>query len=145
MVTSDAFVWFVYGWGNLDSIPELNVNWFDVPIITGMVSMTVQCFFAWRIWKLGQSKLSSFLAGFIVFVRSFITGFVFSLSFSAFKAHDVEMYLSFFSFLCFKVLLLLVQESRFDDHHISNYYIHLSNISSRYRSRYLAHFRKSMT
>jgi hypothetical protein len=75
MVTSDAFVWFVYGWGNLDSISELNVNWFDVPIIVGMVSMIVQCFFAWRIWKFGQSKLSSFLAGFVVFVSNIILDF----------------------------------------------------------------------
>jgi hypothetical protein len=55
MASSDAFVWFVYGWGNTENIQELNLNWFDIPILTSFVSMTVQCFFAWRVWVLSRS------------------------------------------------------------------------------------------
>jgi hypothetical protein len=55
----------------------LNFNWFDVPIMSGFVSMAVQCFFAWRVWILSQSVV---LPVIIVLVRTFLRDYPFVYS-----------------------------------------------------------------
>ncbi|KAF9817238.1 hypothetical protein IEO21_03602 [Rhodonia placenta] len=48
---------FVYDFGNSSSLGEFHAGWFSVTIMTGMISVVVQTFFAWRICKLSTSRL----------------------------------------------------------------------------------------
>ncbi|EIW76919.1 hypothetical protein CONPUDRAFT_63194, partial [Coniophora puteana RWD-64-598 SS2] len=54
LMTSDAFGWFVKNLGNPASLVEYRLSWFNVPVMTGAVSMVVQLFFSWRVWILGK-------------------------------------------------------------------------------------------
>jgi len=65
MATSDAFNWLVYGWGRPDQLGNYQLSWLDVPILTGIISATVQVSFAWRIWVLSRSWI---LGGIIVMI-----------------------------------------------------------------------------
>ncbi|EIW76921.1 hypothetical protein CONPUDRAFT_168646 [Coniophora puteana RWD-64-598 SS2] len=57
LMTSDAFYWFVKNLGNPASLVEYQLSWFNVPIMTGAISMVVQLFFGWRVWTLGKIPL----------------------------------------------------------------------------------------
>lgn len=57
LMTSDAFYWFVTNLGNPASLVEYQLSWFNVPIMTGAISMVVQLFFGWRVWTLGKIPL----------------------------------------------------------------------------------------
>ncbi|OSX60731.1 hypothetical protein POSPLADRAFT_1117337, partial [Postia placenta MAD-698-R-SB12] len=50
--TISAMDKFVYDYGDSSSLGQFHAGWFSVTIMTGMISMVVQTFFAWRICKL---------------------------------------------------------------------------------------------
>jgi hypothetical protein len=57
LVTHDLFAAYASGWGNLSQLASAHLEWFSTPILSGVVSCTVQLFFAYRISVLAQSKI----------------------------------------------------------------------------------------
>ncbi|KAH7929133.1 hypothetical protein BV22DRAFT_143505 [Leucogyrophana mollusca] len=57
LITQDAFQWLVYSWGSMERLEAINLSWFDVPVMDGCISATVQLFFCWRIRVLGDMKV----------------------------------------------------------------------------------------
>ncbi|KAI0046247.1 hypothetical protein FA95DRAFT_1607041 [Auriscalpium vulgare] len=57
MITQSAFAKFGKGWGDLDELHNRGTMWFSVPFMSGLVSSTVQTFFALRIFVLTGSRL----------------------------------------------------------------------------------------
>jgi len=53
---ADLYYWFVSGYGNLRHLTNPYANPFDVPVIEALVSLSVQFFFAYRIWVLSSKK-----------------------------------------------------------------------------------------
>ncbi|KAJ6511774.1 hypothetical protein DFH09DRAFT_1333554 [Mycena vulgaris] len=52
MVTADAFHWFVYGFGNMETLDQTFLNSWDVPLLDSVISLVVQAFYCWRIYFL---------------------------------------------------------------------------------------------
>jgi len=52
---SDLYHWFASGYGDLNSFTP-NASDFDVPIVGSVASLSVQFFFAYRLWLLGNKK-----------------------------------------------------------------------------------------
>jgi hypothetical protein len=48
----NAWHFLVSGWGDPEVLIEPGWSWIAVPLLTGIVSCTVQVFFAWRIYKI---------------------------------------------------------------------------------------------
>ncbi|ESK86404.1 hypothetical protein Moror_4955 [Moniliophthora roreri MCA 2997] len=61
--TRDAFLYFGYGWGNMNILNEVGLFWFSIPIVTGIVSCIVQLFFAWRIWIISCQRYVPIIIG----------------------------------------------------------------------------------
>ncbi|KAH9945912.1 uncharacterized protein BXZ73DRAFT_95432 [Epithele typhae] len=59
LITHDAFQVYGAGWGNFAALNSPQWLWFDIPVMTALVSATVQCFFAWRIYALSGSRIIS--------------------------------------------------------------------------------------
>ncbi|KAF8643220.1 hypothetical protein AX16_009154 [Volvariella volvacea WC 439] len=57
MVIHDAFGSYAKGFGDLGALNDVQLNWLSVPIFSGIVSCSVQLFFAYRIKVLSQSIL----------------------------------------------------------------------------------------
>ena len=55
LVTGVAFKIFVYNYGDTESLTEIYYGWFFVAVMCAIVSVTVQLFFAWRIFVLARS------------------------------------------------------------------------------------------
>ncbi|KAH9952919.1 hypothetical protein BGW80DRAFT_563816 [Lactifluus volemus] len=55
---ADLYYWFVSGFGNINHLEAPYLSSFDVPIIGSVVSLTVQFFFAYRVWVLSDKKSS---------------------------------------------------------------------------------------
>jgi len=53
---ADVYYWFVSGFGNVDHLNNPYISAFDVPIMGSIVSLTVQFFFAYRVWVLSAKK-----------------------------------------------------------------------------------------
>ena len=53
---ADIYYWFISGFGNMNHLASPYAAAFDVPILGSVVSLTVQVFFAYRIWVLGEKK-----------------------------------------------------------------------------------------
>jgi hypothetical protein len=53
---ADLYYWFVSGFGNMDHLASPYAAAFDVPIIGAIVALTVQYFFAYRVWILSGKK-----------------------------------------------------------------------------------------
>ncbi|KIJ50760.1 hypothetical protein M422DRAFT_120001, partial [Sphaerobolus stellatus SS14] len=49
LVTEDVFNAYAKGFGNLDKLNDAQLEWLATPIISGIVSCSVQIFFAHRI------------------------------------------------------------------------------------------------
>ncbi|KAH9918047.1 uncharacterized protein B0H18DRAFT_681518 [Fomitopsis serialis] len=65
LLTVDAFDSFVYHYGDPAALTSTNrPGWFSLPLLCGLVSTPVQCYFAWRIWKLFRTVI---LCGILVF------------------------------------------------------------------------------
>jgi len=76
---ADLYYWFVSGFGNLDHLASPYLSALDVPIISSVISLTVQLFFVYRIWVLsGRSSwflcLIICLCSAVVAVTSFSAG-----------------------------------------------------------------------
>ncbi|QRV79274.1 hypothetical protein RhiJN_07289 [Ceratobasidium sp. AG-Ba] len=63
LTTHNAWHFLSRGWGDLHVLDDPGWSWIAVPLLSGIVSATVQLFFAWRIWVLSKSIP---LAGLIV-------------------------------------------------------------------------------
>ncbi|PBK99741.1 hypothetical protein ARMGADRAFT_1008250 [Armillaria gallica] len=50
LATRDAFRNFGTGWGDLDDLNKVGWLWFSVPVMSSIISVSAQIFFAWRIW-----------------------------------------------------------------------------------------------
>ncbi|KAF7356443.1 hypothetical protein MVEN_00977400 [Mycena venus] len=50
-----AFTTFGYGFGSLVALTDIHNNWLTAPVITGLVSLIGQCFYAYRLHILSQS------------------------------------------------------------------------------------------
>ena len=55
----------MYRYGDVVTLTSIYNGWFTLPIMCAMVSVVVQSFFAWRIYKLSMART---LAGGIVIV-----------------------------------------------------------------------------
>ena len=53
---ADIYYWFVIGFGDINHLATPYASAFDVPIIGAIISLTVQFFFAYRVWVLGDRK-----------------------------------------------------------------------------------------
>ncbi|KAI9445765.1 hypothetical protein BJY52DRAFT_1194050 [Lactarius psammicola] len=53
---ADLYYWFVSGFGDMNHLASPYASSFDVTIIGSVVSLTVQFFFAYRLWLLGNKK-----------------------------------------------------------------------------------------
>lgn len=70
LTTHNAWHFLGSGWGNVAVLSNPGWSWIAVPLFSGIVSASVQCFFAWRIHILGFTKQrSSFVPAVIVVVR----------------------------------------------------------------------------
>src|SRR6266404_9588384 len=65
---ADVYYWFVTGFGNMDHLESPHASGFDVPIIGSVVSIVVQFFFVYRIWRL--SKKSAWLMCLVICIVS---------------------------------------------------------------------------
>ncbi|KAF9463517.1 hypothetical protein BDZ94DRAFT_1192579 [Collybia nuda] len=50
--TADLYYWFASGFGNMLHLDSVYVSPWDTPFLCGIIAAVVQCFFAYRIWKL---------------------------------------------------------------------------------------------
>ncbi|KAL0573535.1 hypothetical protein V5O48_008420 [Marasmius crinis-equi] len=69
MITHDAFQNFVYGFGKVSALDDLQVLWFDTAIMDGVVAFVVQTYFAYRIYLLSRSKIIPGIALFVALVQ----------------------------------------------------------------------------
>ncbi|KIJ23379.1 hypothetical protein M422DRAFT_195996, partial [Sphaerobolus stellatus SS14] len=59
ILSKDSWDWFINAWGDPVRVGEFRAEWFNLPVMDGIISSAVQLFFAWRIWILGRSWLLS--------------------------------------------------------------------------------------
>lgn len=50
LATMDTFRWFVIGFGDMRTFSRTLMTPIDTAIMDGVIAMTVQLFFSWRIW-----------------------------------------------------------------------------------------------
>ncbi|KAJ8077983.1 hypothetical protein PM082_000184 [Marasmius tenuissimus] len=75
----DAFQLFGYGFGDMETLKKAHLSGFSVPILTGMVSLIVQSFYAHQIRVLSQSNILVaviVIMGLIQFGASIWTGYL---------------------------------------------------------------------
>ena len=53
---ADLYYWFAAGFGNIEQLTSPHASPFDVPIMGSLVSLSVQFFFMYRIWLLGEKR-----------------------------------------------------------------------------------------
>ncbi|KAF9052529.1 hypothetical protein BDP27DRAFT_1304455 [Rhodocollybia butyracea] len=56
LVAHDAYNDYARGFGNLNTLGSAQLEWLSVPILSGIISCTVQIFFAYRISVLSKSR-----------------------------------------------------------------------------------------
>ena len=62
LLIDNAWHFLAKGWGDPEALIKPGWSWIAVPLISGIVSCTVQWFFSWRIWKLsGKWYVSIFI------------------------------------------------------------------------------------
>ncbi|KAJ7097436.1 hypothetical protein C8R44DRAFT_643563, partial [Mycena epipterygia] len=54
LVTYDAFATFGYGFGDLTALTEPGLYWFNIPVMTALVSFMGQSFYAYRLHVLSK-------------------------------------------------------------------------------------------
>ncbi|KAF5381477.1 hypothetical protein D9757_008122 [Collybiopsis confluens] len=55
MLTTTEFDILASGWGNRADLVAPGTGWFDIPVMSGIASAVVQCFYAWRLYALSKS------------------------------------------------------------------------------------------
>ena len=68
VIEDNAWHFLASGWGDPGALTKPGWSWIAVPLLSGIVSATVQLFFSWRIWKLSANWM---LACAIAVVRPF--------------------------------------------------------------------------
>ena len=53
---ADLYNWFAVGFGNVEALVRPSFNYVDVPILASVVSLSVQVFFAYRIFVLSKKR-----------------------------------------------------------------------------------------
>ena len=53
---ADLYYWFAAGFGNTEHLAEAFVNYLDLPIMGSIVSLSVQFYFSYRIYKLSKKR-----------------------------------------------------------------------------------------
>ncbi|KAF9461117.1 hypothetical protein BDZ94DRAFT_1310962 [Collybia nuda] len=61
LATHDTFMVFVIGFGNMDALFEVNLQWISVSISAGITSGIVQISFAYRIYVFSRSKIAGII------------------------------------------------------------------------------------
>ncbi|KAJ6452407.1 hypothetical protein C8R45DRAFT_1193790 [Mycena sanguinolenta] len=56
LMTHDAFSTFGYGFGDLTALTSLGLEWLALPIMSGLVSLIGQSFYAYRVYILSKSR-----------------------------------------------------------------------------------------
>ncbi|KAF8265008.1 hypothetical protein EI94DRAFT_1590479, partial [Lactarius quietus] len=74
---TDAYYWFVTGFGDTDHLENSHLSSIDNPIVTAVVSLIVQGYFCHRIWKL--NRWTSWICWIIVVVCTLDTPTFFKL------------------------------------------------------------------
>ncbi|KAJ7867016.1 hypothetical protein B0H14DRAFT_358058 [Mycena olivaceomarginata] len=77
MSAYDAFQTFGYGFGSLSALGSIGLSWFTSPVITAIVSLIVQSFYAFRLHTLSKSRIIPVLivaASISVSISGFLTG-----------------------------------------------------------------------
>jgi len=74
---ADLYYWFATGFGNMNHLTSPYASAFDVPIIGSIVSLSIQFFFAYRLWVL-SNKRNWWLSGLICVVSSVDASFAFA-------------------------------------------------------------------
>lgn len=68
MSGADAYYWFAKGFGSISHLTNPYLSPFDTPMLGAVISLIVQVFFCYRIWKL-ESRLW-WLCVFLILVRA---------------------------------------------------------------------------
>ncbi|KAH8817822.1 hypothetical protein DL96DRAFT_397488 [Flagelloscypha sp. PMI_526] len=58
------------GWGDLDALDEIQVDWISVCLLGAIIPGIVQCFYAWRIRNVSGSLLAGGFIGFLAFTQT---------------------------------------------------------------------------
>ncbi|KIK65193.1 hypothetical protein GYMLUDRAFT_160220, partial [Collybiopsis luxurians FD-317 M1] len=61
----DAFYLLGGGWGDLEKLTDLATIWFNTPVMSGTISISVQLFFTRRIYVLTKSRVLSLCIGLV--------------------------------------------------------------------------------
>ncbi|KAG1905156.1 uncharacterized protein F5891DRAFT_944525, partial [Suillus fuscotomentosus] len=69
MATHDSFHTLALGWGNDGDLLDVWLSWFDLPVLTGITSATIQCFYAWRLYILSKSLVLAITIAAIALVQ----------------------------------------------------------------------------
>ncbi|KAI9442886.1 hypothetical protein BJY52DRAFT_1177729, partial [Lactarius psammicola] len=56
LALADLYYWFASGFGNIGHLASPHYSVWDGPLLGGVVSLTVQLFFAYRIWELSSRQ-----------------------------------------------------------------------------------------
>lgn len=83
MATHDSFHTLALGWGNVEDLLDVWLSWFDLPVLTGITSATIQCFYAWRLYILSKSLVLAITIAAIALVQG-----------SAAMAEGIQIYIS---------------------------------------------------
>ncbi|KAJ7433989.1 hypothetical protein FB451DRAFT_1419319 [Mycena latifolia] len=75
LMTHDAFAIFGSGFGDLSTLKAIHFAWFAIPIMSGIVALISQSFYAYRLFVLSKSRIMPVLIV-IVALASSVGGFV---------------------------------------------------------------------
>ncbi|KAJ6580021.1 hypothetical protein DFH09DRAFT_324494 [Mycena vulgaris] len=57
LVTQDAFIKFGYGFGDVSTLTDIQMGWLSIPIMSALVALIGQSFYAYRVHVLSRSLL----------------------------------------------------------------------------------------
>ncbi|KAI0709503.1 hypothetical protein C8Q76DRAFT_799500 [Earliella scabrosa] len=69
LASHDAYKVLGEGWGDPEALFNPHLLWFETPVMTGIISAIVQCYFAWRIYVLSVSRVLSGLICLLAFMQ----------------------------------------------------------------------------
>ncbi|KAF5345953.1 hypothetical protein D9756_010918 [Leucocoprinus leucothites] len=68
LVMTDIFSWYVYNFGNYETLFRFSVSPIDGPLLDSIIMLTVQLVYCWRLWVLGGWKVLPAVATTLAFV-----------------------------------------------------------------------------
>ncbi|KAJ7461958.1 hypothetical protein FB451DRAFT_1404453 [Mycena latifolia] len=74
LITHTSWVTLIANWGDIAALISTPWSSATTPVLNGIVSASVQCFFAWRVWQLTHSNIGRAVAILIVAVASMQLG-----------------------------------------------------------------------